>query len=224
MTTSGCTIVFYHYVRNVERTPFPSIKGLSVDGFVAQLDWLQARYDVIDGGSFERAVVNGSLFTRPTALLTFDDGFIDHFENVFPILRARKLGGIFFIAGATLAARPVLLNVHKTHFLLARLGADRFASEVGDALGREGVDVHSRTADESSLREGRTGIYRYDEAPETRIKRVLNYDAPHPVADRVLTALFDRHIGDSVDFARGLYLTSGQIGEMARGEIGRAHV
>ena len=49
MTPRGCTIVFYHYVRDVERTPFPGIKALSVAGFAAQLDWLQARYDVIDG-------------------------------------------------------------------------------------------------------------------------------------------------------------------------------
>src|SRR5262245_17765624 len=115
MTASGCLIVFYHYVRDVERTPFPAIKGLSRAGFAAQLDWLQARYDVIDGAAFERAVLSGMPFTRPTALLTFDDGFIDHYEHVFPLLEARKIGGIFFIAGATLAARPMLLNVHKTH-------------------------------------------------------------------------------------------------------------
>jgi peptidoglycan/xylan/chitin deacetylase (PgdA/CDA1 family) len=217
MTMFGCTIVFYHYVRDAERTPFPAIKALSVAGFAAQLDWLQARYDVIGGPAVEQAVQNRTAFSRPTALLTFDDGFIDHYEHVFPVLQARQLGGIFFIAGATLAPRPMLLNVHKTHFLLARLGADQFAAEVGDALEREGVDVRSRTATDATLREGREGIYRYDEAPETRIKRVLNYDAPHPIANRVLTTLFERHIGDSVDFARALYVSATQIGEMARG-------
>jgi peptidoglycan/xylan/chitin deacetylase (PgdA/CDA1 family) len=206
--TSGCTSVFYHYVRDVERTPFPGIKALSVAAFTAQLDWLQARFDVIDGATFERAVVSGAGFDRPTALLTFDDGFVDHYEHVFPILRDRGLGGIFFVAGRPLDAEPVLLNVHKTHFLLSHLGANRFTEEVAAALEREGVNTS--TAE-------REGIYRYDEAPDVRIKRILNYEAPYPVADRVLSGIFTRHLGDSVTFARGLYLSAAQIREMAQG-------
>ena len=104
--TPGCTSVFYHYVRDVDRSPFPGIKALSVAGFTAQLDWLQSRFDVIDGATFERAALSGQGFDRPTALLTFDDGFVDHYEHVFPILRDRRLGGIFFIAGRTLGYRP----------------------------------------------------------------------------------------------------------------------
>ena len=50
-----------------------------------------------------------------------------------------------------------------------------------------------------------------------RIKRILNYEAPYPVADRVLSAMFTRHLGDSVAFARGLYLSAAQIREMAQG-------
>jgi peptidoglycan/xylan/chitin deacetylase (PgdA/CDA1 family) len=209
MTGAGCTIVFYHYVRDVERTPFPGIKALSVAGFAAQLDWLQARFDVIDGPAFERAVLDGTAFGRPTALLTFDDGFVDHYEHVFPLLRSRGLGGIFFLSGATLGDRPTLLSVHRTHFLLSHLGAQRFTQEVGAALEAEGVRVAPGA--------GREGIYRYDEAPDVRIKRILNYEAPYPVADRVLSAVFECHLGESEAFARGLYLSAGQVREMARG-------
>lgn len=211
MTAGGCTIVFYHYVRDVERTAFPGIKALSVADFVAQLDWLQARFDVIDGATFDRAVAAGADFVRPTALLTFDDGFIDHYQYVFPILEARKLGGIFFVSGATLGAHPRLLNVHRTHFLLSHLGADRFAQEVAAGLEAEGVAVASAVR--------REGIYRYDEALDIRIKRILNYEAPYPVADRVLARLFEHHLGDTEAFARALYLTEAQIMEMARGGL-----
>ena len=210
MNGIGCTIVFYHYVRDVTRTDFPDIKALSPSDFAAQLDWLQTRFDMIDGPTFERAVRRGADFDRPTALLTFDDGFVDHYEHVFPVLRSRSLGGIFFLVGSTLGDRPMLANVHKTHFLLSRLGAERFARDVAAALSAEGVSIPAAI-------DGREGVYRYDEAPDVRIKRILNYEAPYPVADRVLSALFARHIGDSDEFARTLYLSSGQIGEMARG-------
>jgi len=217
VTTRGCTIVFYHYVRDVERTPFPGIKALSVAGFEAQLDWLQARYDVLDGLTFERAVLAGVGFDRPTALLTFDDGFVDHYEHVFPLLHSRGLGGIFFLAGATLSGAPALLNVHKTHFLLSHLGADRFAAEVGAALEGEGVSVTRQDGGSSGSPSGREGIYRYDEAPDVRIKRILNYEAPYPVADRVLSALFTQHMGDAAAFAKSLYLSTTQVREMALG-------
>jgi len=207
VTAFGCRVVFYHYVRDVERTRFPSIRALSVRGFAAQLDSLQERYDIIDGPAFEQALADAGGFDRPTALLTFDDGFVDHYEHVCPELVSRGLGGMFFVAGATLGSRPTLLNVHKTHFLLAELGAERFAAAVSAALESEGVHVAATGA--------RDGIYRYDEAPDVRIKRVLNYEAPYPVADRVLSTLFERHVDDPDVFARALYLTPGQIGEMA---------
>jgi peptidoglycan/xylan/chitin deacetylase (PgdA/CDA1 family) len=210
MSNAGCTTVFYHYVRDVERTPFPDIKALSVSGFDAQLDWLQSRFDIIDGPAFERAVLAGQRFDHPTALLTFDDGFIDHYEQVFPTLQSRGLSGIFFVVGSTLRERPVLANVHKTHFLLSRLGAQRFAEDVGAALTAEGVSGAGGSG-------GREGIYRYDEAPDVRIKRILNYEAPYPVVNRVLSTLFELHLGSAESFARDLYLSSNQIREMARG-------
>lgn len=211
MTAHGCTIVFYHYVRDVVRTPFPGIKALSVADFSAQVDWLQARFEIIDGATFERAIRTRTGFDRPTALLTFDDGFVDHYEHCFSLLRSRGLGGIFFLAGMTLRDRPTLLNVHKAHFLLSQLGADRFAKEVAAALEREGVPVPA------ALDDDRDGVYRYDEAPDVRIKRVLNYEAPYPAADRVLSTLFERHVGESDAFARTLYLSAGQVREMAEG-------
>jgi len=211
MIAHGCTIVFYHYVRDVERSQFPGIKALSVADFTAQVDWLQARFEIIDGAIFERAVAARTGFDRPTALLTFDDGFVDHYEHCFPILRSRGLGGIFFLVGAALGDRPVLLNVHKTHLLLSQLGADRFAKEVALALEHEGVPVAPERGGD------REGVYRYDEAPDVHIKRVLNYEAPYAVADKVLSTLFEHQVGDSDAFARALYLSVDQVREMARG-------
>jgi peptidoglycan/xylan/chitin deacetylase (PgdA/CDA1 family) len=118
---------------------------------------------------------------------------------------------MFFVAGATLGSHPALLDVHKTHFLLSHLGAQRFATDVAAALEREGVPV-------PALRGGeREGVYRYDEAPDVRIKRILNYEAPYPVANRVLSTLFEHHIGDGEAFARQLYMSSAQVREMADG-------
>jgi peptidoglycan/xylan/chitin deacetylase (PgdA/CDA1 family) len=205
--TSACTVVFYHYVRDVERTPYPGIKALSTADFAAQLDWLATRFRIIDSPTFERAALGEARLDEPTALLTFDDGFVDHYASAYREMRRRGIGGIFFVAGATLEERPSLLNVHKTHFLLSALGAERFGTVVEARL--KGVATGSAPA--------REGIYRYDEAPDVRAKRLLNYELPYAIADRVLDELFREHIGDPEAFARELYLNADMIAEMARG-------
>ena len=63
----------------------------------------------------------------------------------------------------------------------------------------------------------REGVYRYDEAPDLRAKRLLNYELPYDVADTLLDALFRTHLGDPKAFARALYLSPDMIAEMARG-------
>jgi peptidoglycan/xylan/chitin deacetylase (PgdA/CDA1 family) len=204
----SCTVVFYHYVRDVERTRFAGIKALSTADFAAQLDWLGARFRILDGPAFERAALGGERPDGPTALLTFDDGFVDHYEHAFPEMRRRQMGGVFFVSGSTLGDAPELLNVHKTHLLLSALGADRFGTLVTERL--QGLHVVDASG-------GRDGIYRYDEAPDVVAKRLLNYELSYDIADRLLDELFREHVGDPVAFARELYLSADMIAEMAYG-------
>ncbi|MBM3777173.1 MAG: hypothetical protein FJW23_02895 [Acidimicrobiia bacterium] len=199
-------VVMYHYVRDSGRTGFPALKALAVDDFVAQLDWLASACTPIGLDRFEQAAASDAL-PAGAALLTFDDGFVDHAETVWPLLRARGWSGVFFVSGAAVADPPRLLNVHKTQFLLARLGADRFAAEVLSAAGRDLAAGLDRRAE----------VYRYDQAPDVAAKHLLNYELPADEATRVLSRLFARHIGDDTAFARSLYLSQDQIRAMAAG-------
>ena len=56
-------------------------------------------------------------------LLTFDDGYIDHFETVFPILAENKIQGCFFQPAKAILAHEVL-DVNKIHFILASAHKD----------------------------------------------------------------------------------------------------
>ncbi len=201
----GTLVVMYHYIRDAERSGFPSLKALRLAEFGAQLDWLGSARAPVAYETFERwePVPHAGTF-----LLTFDDGFVDHYTAAFPALRARGWGGVFFVAGAALAGTPRLLNVHKTQFLLASLGAERFA---------EAVAAEARADDATTALGHRREVYRYDDAPDLVAKHRLNYEMPAAEADRVLTTLFERHLGDERAFARELYLTRDMIREMAAG-------
>jgi peptidoglycan/xylan/chitin deacetylase (PgdA/CDA1 family) len=197
----------YHYVRDSGSTAFPDIRALPPALFQQQLDWLQANYTLIGVADLEAAVSNGPPLPPRAALLTFDDGFVDHHSTVLPTLCERGLSGVFFLSRDACGETPMMLPVHKTHFLLARLGARAF----GRAVLAECQAEHVSRLDGSAV----FGADHWEQADERAIKNLLNYELPFDDANRVLDALFARHIGDSRAFARDLYLDAAMVREMA---------
>jgi len=205
-TTRTCLVVMYHYVRDSAATAFPNIRAMTPSFFDRQLDWLQAHYAPIGLDTFAAAVDGRADLPGNAALLTFDDGFVDHHDTVFPMLRARGLTGTFFLSQDACQALDVL-NVHKTHFLLARLGADAFGREVL----AEGAVRHAPSNGAVF------GAEQWEIPDERAIKHLLNYDLPLDVATDVLDRLFRRHIGAPEAFARTLYLDAAQVRTMSAG-------
>ena len=209
MAGAECLVVMYHYVRDSESTPFPAIRALAPALFEQQLDWLEREHTIVTQDEFESAVLERRPLPENAALLTFDDGFVDHYQVVFPVLRKRGLSGVFFLTQEACGSAPRVLGVHKTHFLLARLGSAAF----GRAIVEECASVLSAA---SSAREARIfGADRWEHADERAIKDLLNYELSFGEADRVLSSLFAQHLGDEHSFARGLYLTEAMVHEMA---------
>jgi hypothetical protein len=64
------------------------------------------------------ALRGGAALPAGAALLTFDDGYLDHFTQVLPLLAARGIQGSFFPPARAVVERRVL-DVNKIHFVLA---------------------------------------------------------------------------------------------------------
>jgi len=199
----------YHYVRDSSTTPFPAIRALPPALFEQQLDWLQRDYHLIALADLEAALDEGRPLPPNAALLTFDDGFVDHHSEALPILRRRGLSGVFFVAEAPYGPSPRVLGVHKTHFLLARLGAHAFARAVVDECAALAIQLPEASGARVF------GADRWEHADERALKNLLNYELPFAESERVLDRLFARHIGSQEAFARDLYLSESMIREMA---------
>jgi peptidoglycan/xylan/chitin deacetylase (PgdA/CDA1 family) len=195
----------YHYVRDSAATAFPGIRALAPALFERQLDWLQAEYTPIDLGTLTAALDGKRTLPPRAALLTFDDGFTDHFDTAFPVLRARGLSGTFFVSENACLGQDVL-NVHKTHFLLAHLGAETF----GHAVQAEGARLAESPATAAVF-----GPDHWEHADERRVKHLLNYELPVADATRLLDRLFRQHLGSAEAFASRLYLQPDMIRTMS---------
>jgi peptidoglycan/xylan/chitin deacetylase (PgdA/CDA1 family) len=223
------TIVMYHYVRDLNRSRFSAIKGLSIERFCRQLDFIETRYTPISVERLLGALASGGEELPPNPiLLTFDDGYSDHFSNVFPLLDARGIQGCFFPPAQAILEHTVL-DVNKLHFVLsAAPDAGTLLEQVFSSLEEFRLEHALKTREAYLL--AVTAKHRYDTREVTVLKRLLQRELPEPVRAELVRRLFAKHVTtDEVAFASELYMSVDQIACLRRhgmhiGSHGYAHV
>jgi peptidoglycan/xylan/chitin deacetylase (PgdA/CDA1 family) len=212
MSSFELTVVMYHYVRDPgDRCEGGSgIPGLGVAQFEAQLELLARQHNFVAWPAVRAFLSEQKPLPPAACLLTFDDGMRDHYFNVFPLLRARGLSGLFF----ALARRgdEGLTLAHKIHFLLPVLAVDGLREAVWRSLSSS---QRERFAQAEHHYQSRFDVLAPD-GPTNVLKSVLQREFSAEI-EAVLSELFEEHIGSEIERARGYYLGRAQIGEMVAG-------
>jgi peptidoglycan/xylan/chitin deacetylase (PgdA/CDA1 family) len=204
------TVVMYHYVRDLERSRYPLIKGLRTAEFRQQLEHLRRNYTVVRMEDVVAAFCDAAPLPPRAALLTFDDGYIDHYVTAFPLLREFGFQGAFFPpAGAVV--RGELLDVNRIHFLLASLRDPLPLVAAIDAFVREHQATHGLdNPAEYWTRWGQPN--RFDTAEVIYIKRMLQVALPRELRNQLARQLFAQVVSvDEAAFAQELYVTVEQL-------------
>jgi peptidoglycan/xylan/chitin deacetylase (PgdA/CDA1 family) len=211
---SMLTIVMYHYVRDLPRTPFPGIKGLLTENFEGQLEYISSHYCVCKLA--EVAAASRGEFELPlnACVLTFDDGLADHYQTVFPRLLDRGFTGAFFPS-----ARPVekhcVLDVHKVQFVLA---ATTNPSELMQELLQQidGYRGQFTISSETELLRQFALASRFDTADVVFIKKMLQWALPKQVRSEITDRFFQKYVShDETAFAHELYMDISQMRQMS---------
>ena len=119
------TIIMYHYVRDLKNSRFPEIKGLDVELFKEQISYLKKHYHFVTAEQVIAAFKKEEKLPSKAVLLTFDDAYVDHFTNCFPILEHHKIQGCFYPPVKAITEHSVL-DVNKIHFILAATPKNEF--------------------------------------------------------------------------------------------------
>lgn len=101
-------VLMYHYVGPLPQDADPLRVGLTVrpEEFREQLAWLKAAgYRSITFGQLHDALENGAELPPKPVILSFDDGHLDHFTTVMPLLQEAGFSGTFFIISERVEAR-----------------------------------------------------------------------------------------------------------------------
>lgn len=204
-------IVMFHYVRPISNSQYPNIKGLELTSFQRQLDFFQKKFNIIKAEDLIEASKGLIELPENSCLLTFDDGYKDHYDYVLPELYKRKLQGSFFPP-----ARPILenklLDVNAVHYILCC--AENTEDLLADLL-RE-CKINKINDDEiNSLWKNFAHPNRYDDANIIFIKRLLQRELPLKIRQKVTKNLFEKYVGKSEeDFSEELYLSIDHVKEL----------
>jgi peptidoglycan/xylan/chitin deacetylase (PgdA/CDA1 family) len=210
------TIVMYHYVRPLALTRFPKIKGLDLRLFEEQLGYLTRNYSLISMEALIEAIENGNELPPRPALLTFDDGYVDHYAHVFPRLVERGLQGSFFPVACAALDRDIL-DVNKIHFTLASdIDPDVFVDFIEDAC-RERAAEHGLHDLDHYRANYRVGNF-LDPANVNYVKLMLQHALPLELRVELVDQMFRRYVAsDEASFADELYASVDQLREMRSG-------
>ena len=200
----------YHYVRDLPRTRFPKIRGRTIDEFRFQIDYLQKTKNFISTGQLVDAVINGDDLPENSVMISFDDGYIDHYTNVMPLLHDRKIEGLFFPA-----AQPIIdgsvLDTNKIHFILAsQPDISKIVEEIKSWVSKNKDQYDLPNPDQ--LWQQFAQPSGYDSLEICFIKLVLQRGLPK-IARKILVDMLFRHYvtNDESAFSAELYLSSNQI-------------
>jgi peptidoglycan/xylan/chitin deacetylase (PgdA/CDA1 family) len=159
-TLAGPCLVVLNYHR-VRRNGAPQdaafedgVFGPSASEFERQMEWLSSNAEMLTEDEVVERVGGGKAFGRPSALVTFDDGYIDNYETAFPILRKLGIPAIFFIPTALISSRQLgwwdivaYLVKRSTRASISLAGEEIVLADRGEAIGGLIARMKQRLAD-----------------------------------------------------------------------------
>lgn len=104
------TIIMYHDIVNTNDDIYKNFDmlhykkfsaALRLPEFETQLSYIVQNYNVINPNDLNNIINKKKILKKKSILLTFDDGFLNHYKYVLPLLKYYNISGIFFPSVST---------------------------------------------------------------------------------------------------------------------------
>lgn len=204
------TIIMYHYVRDLLHSYYPDIKACNLHDFKEQISYLEKHYNFITMEELIFAIEDNYQLPPKAVLLTFDDAYSDHFQNVFPILNQKNIQGSFFPPVKAITEHTIL-GANKIHFILAKQpDISKIIKSIFFQLDhyREQYQLESNEFYLHKLAQH----HRYDSQEIIFIKRLLQIELKEKIRKIITDNLFQEIVGCPENiFSRELYMSLDQI-------------
>jgi len=210
-------VVMYHHIRKKNENFFPKLNSLDFNIFKKQLNFLEKKYHIMNNQDLFDFFTKKKKFDKKSCLLTFDDGYLNHYTNVYPELKKRKLQGFFFPPSKAILKRK-LMDSNKAHLLLA--------SNVSiKKLNEELEKIFYKFKLENQIKKKFSELvikyklaFGFDNAETIFFKRMTQHIIPDNYREKTFKILFKKFIGIKERFlANKLYINTTQAKKMVKG-------
>ena len=210
---SKVSILMYHFVREQGRGMYPGIKGVDVKEFKRQVDYYSANYDMVSVDNVMDALSGRSKLPDNAALFTFDDGYLDHFVNVFPILKEKQIQGVFFPSAAPVLEGK-LLDDDKVQLCIGATSKTKNITESMISI-LDGIKDNAIPKNFRKYYDKFSSASQYDDKDTVFIKCMLQRELPIQIRTEICKKLFDEFVGNNeTQAAKDLYMNIDQLIEM----------
>lgn len=105
------TVLAYHRILEYERPDFADavpVVSATPAMFERQLTFIRDHFNVISLDDLRAAMMNGAALPDKPLLITFDDGYLDNYENAVPMLKRFGFPAVIFLATSRMTERGPL--------------------------------------------------------------------------------------------------------------------
>ena len=209
------TTVNYHYVRPIKNSRYPNLKGLEIKEFINQIKYLKKKYNIISGNDLIDRIIYKQKLPKRSCLLTFDDGYKDHYKYVMPELIKNKISGFFFPSAENIINSKVT-DTNKIHFILNAKKNSVILKDINYFLKKNKGDLPDKKIIYKNFEKKfkKNGL---DIKEVKYIKYLLQSWVPKEIKEKCCNFLFKKYVKcDETKFSKELYLTKKEIKEMIK--------
>jgi peptidoglycan/xylan/chitin deacetylase (PgdA/CDA1 family) len=203
-------ILMYHYVSDLPEGADATRTDLTLTPatFAAHMEYLFYQgYTPVSLYALDDALLTGTPLPAKPVVLTFDDGYVDHYTNVLPVLQQYGYTGTFFIITGTADAE------NPEHLSWTQI----------TSMAEAGMDMESHTKTHPDLRGRDYDFLTYQLLGSIESLQAFTGKTPHMFAypvgnydDAVLGVLKTLPVWRAVTTERGVYQTTDNRLEMPR--------
>ena len=203
-------IVMYHYVRNIKKSDYPNLNGLEFSDFKKQILFFKKNFNLLSNDQFIEIINSKKLPKKKSILLTFDDGYLDHYQYVYPFLKKHNLSANFYPSIMCIKNKKVL-DVNKVHFILEK---EKNKEKILSLIFLYIKKYLNKTPEQIKINKINL-TSRYDDKKTILIKRLLQNHIPLPFREKIVNKLFGDIVNISEkEFSEKLYMNKKHIQEL----------
>ena len=200
----------YHYVREIKKSKYPNLNGLEFNEFKKQINFFKKNFNILSNNQFIEIINSKKIPKKKSILLTFDDGYKDHYEYVYPYLKKKNIFANFYPPIINLKNKKVT-DVNKIHFILEK---EQNRDKILNLIFLFVKKYMNKDQDELKINKINTNS-RFDDKKTILIKRLLQNHIPLLYREKIVDKIFSLILNtNEKEFSKKLYMNSSNIKEL----------